>query len=227
MAGRKTAQIGLRGLRRGRDHGAVLALNGCSPAELRQALALARAFDRRPLLVAVDGGLRVFRAVRRIPDLFVGDGDSADPPTADLETVLFPRDKNFSDLAGALNEIRLRGARFASVAGLTGGRIDHAWANLFEIGRRANRFAGIVAPAPQATVVVTAEGCRIERAAGQTFSLFALSGSATVTLRGARWSLQRRQLAPGSHGLSNEARSRLELQVHRGTVALLLLARGA
>ena len=52
-------------------------------------------------------------------------------------------------------------------------------------------------------------------------SLFSLSASATVTLLGTDWELQRRRLRPGSHGLSNISGTELDLTVHSGTVALV------
>jgi len=175
------------------------------------------------MLVAVDGGLRTCRASGRAPDLFVGDGDSCGRVPSDIPAVTFDRDKDFSDLAGALRALTRSRVRVVGVAGLVGGRLDHEWANLFELGRQAKEFAGFVAPTARGTVVVTARGCRVDHADGRAFSIFALGGSATVSLRRARWVLERRRLFPGSHGLSNVAGPGLDLTVHRGAVALLLM----
>jgi thiamine pyrophosphokinase len=227
MGGRQAARIGLRGLaRRGQPRGAVLALNGARPSELQCAWDLLAGLTSEILLVAVDGGLKTCRAARRKPDLFVGDGDSVARVPGDVETLLFDRDKAFSDLGGSLLELRRRRVRVVTVAGLAGGRLDHEWANLFELGRHASHFAGILAPTPRGTVVVTSEGCKVEGAGGGIFSVFALGGSATVTLRGAEWALERRRLLPGSNGLSNIAEDPAELTVHRGTVAFVLLPEG-
>jgi len=227
MGGRQAARIGLRGLaRRGRPLGAVLALQGSRPSELERARELVSDSTDRILLVAVDGGLKTCRAARRTPDLFVGDGDSVARVPSDIDSVLFERDKDFSDLGGALVEMRHKRVKVIAVAGLAGGRLDHEWANLFELGRHASGFAGILAPTRRGTVLVTSHGGRISGAAGRTFSLFALGGSATATLSGARWPLARRRIQPGSHGLSNVAEEPVDLEVHRGTLALLLLPRG-
>jgi len=227
MRGRQAARIGLRGLpRRGQSRGAVLALQGSRPSDLERAWELAAELTDSILLVAVDGGLKTCRAARRKPDLFVGDGDSVVRVPRDVDAVLFERDKDFSDLGGALLEMRRKRVRVVAVAGLTGGRLDHEWANLFELGRHASEFAGILAPTSRGTVVVTSRGCRVAGVAGRTLSVFALGGAATVTLRGARWVLERRRLLAGSHGLSNIAEDPVDLRVHRGTVALLLLPVG-
>jgi thiamine pyrophosphokinase len=214
------AQLELRGLRRGRGtRGAILVLNGAARAELERAVTLAGRLGERCELVAVDGGLKTCRAAGRRPDLWVGDGDSTRAIPTGIPTVVYPSDKDVSDLGAALNEVARSGARFVVVAGLLGGRLDHEWANLQELGTRSAPFAGILAPTRRGTVLVTRRGCRARTVSGRTFSLLVLGGAATVTLRGARWRLDRKQLRPGSRGLSNVTGERLDLTVHRGAVA--------
>ena len=225
MASGERPQMELRGLKkRGEILAACLALEGAGQAELKRATAFSAMMADRCILVAVDGGLRTCRAARLRPDLFIGDGDSLrqKAPT-DIPTVVYPRDKDFSDLAGALTELRKRKVQLVTVAGLTGGRLDHEWANLMELGSGSRAFAGLVAPTHRGTVVITSHGCKAVTVRDRTFSIFALNGAATVTLRGSRWELQRRRLRPGSQGLSNRTGTELDLTVHTGTVALVLL----
>ena len=136
---------------------------------------------------------------------------------------LFDREKDFSDLAGALAELRRRRVQVVALAGLLGGRLDHEWANLLECGSAARSFAGLLAPTDRGTVVITRHGCRMVTVRGRTCSLFALEAGATVTLRGTRWELERRRLRPGSHGLSNVSGTELDLTVHQGVVALVFV----
>lgn len=217
-------QIELRGMkRRASVHGAVLVLTGARVPELRRASALAGSLGERCLLVAVDGGLRTCKRGGRRPDLFVGDADSARAPTNGMPTVIFPRDKDFSDLAGALEELKRRKVQFAVVAGLLGGRVDHEWANLLELGWWSRHFAGFLAPTDRGTVLITSKGCAMATVRGRTVSLFALGAQSTVTLKGTRWELNRRRLKPGSHGLSNETGTELDLTVHTGAVAVVFV----
>jgi len=221
---RDDARIEFRATRRplaGRH--AVLVLNGASVAGLSRAYRWARRPGAPPLLVAVDGGLATCRKAGRKPDLYVGDGDSTRKRPRGIESIVFPRDKSFSDLSGALDELRRREVSMVAVAGMLGGRLDHEWANLLELAAHARRFAGIVAPTPRATIAITVEGCRVREVRGRTFSLFALNGKATVTLRGARWELRRHSLQPGSQGLSNRCKTEIDLEVHSGCVALALI----
>jgi thiamine pyrophosphokinase len=217
-------RLELRGLKkRGGVLAAVLVLEGASRAELKRASALTAMMADRCILVAVDGGLKTCRASRRRPDLYVGDGDSSRRTPTDIPAIVLSRDKDFSDLAGALAEMRTRKVQMLAVAGLTGGRLDHEWANLLEIAARARPFAGIISPTDRGTVVVTGHGCTAATVRGRTFSLFAMNATTTVTLTGTDWELQRRRLRQGSHGLSNVTGTELDLTVHSGVAALVLL----
>jgi len=200
-------------------------LRGAARAEVRRAVALARGLSDGCILVAVDGGWASCRACRLRPHLFVGDGDSARRIPTEVASVVYPVDKDFSDLAGALAEVARRRAQFVVVAGLLGGRVDHEWANLLEVGRRAGRFAAILAPTSRGMILITSRGCTAVTVPKRTVSLMVLGGSATVSLRGTRWELSRRRVRPGSHGLSNVTGARLDLAVHAGVVALIFPAR--
>ena len=220
-------QIQLRGLGRGRVRGALLVLEGASRAELRRACALCALLAESCLLVAVDGGLKTCQDTKRKPDLFVGDGDSAREIPATIPSVLYPQDKDFSDLSGALRELRKRRVQVVLLAGLIGGRLDHEWTNLLELGSWSRWFAGILAPTERGTMILTSRGCRVVTVRGRTFSLLALSGTATVSLRGTRWTLRRRRIRPGSLGLSNVTGTQLDLTVHAGSVALVFPEAGS
>ncbi|MCP3978440.1 MAG: thiamine diphosphokinase [bacterium] len=178
------------------------------------------------LLVAVDGGVDTCRAGRRRPALFVGDGDSAGEIPEGIEEIAFSREKDWSDFAGALDESSRRDVDVVLVAGLLGGRLDHEWANLLEVARHAGDFAAILAPAERAQVLVTCRGGEMQTIRKRTFSLFSLSATASVSMRGARWELDEKTLRQGSLGLSNVTGADLDLIVHRGTVALVFPASG-
>lgn len=219
------AQIELRGLKkRGQLLAAILVLQGARQAELSRASALCATMADRCLLVAVDGGMRTCRAAGRRPDLWVGDADSFTRKLpADVDALRLPKDKKFSDLSAALSEMRQRKVQIVFVVGLAGGRIDHEWANLFELSSHSRSFAALLAPTARATIVVTRHGCKTATVKGRTFSLFSLGSSAVVSLSGTRWEMARQRLKPSSHGLSNLTGTELDLQVHSGVAALVIL----
>ncbi len=208
-----------RSRRRGRA--AVLVLEGAGAADLRLALSAAAPFDPNALLLAVDGGLATCRAIRRRPDLFVGDLDSTRDAPRGITSRIYSAAKDFSDFSGALAEARLLGADVAVIAGLLGGRLDHEWANLLEVGAVAPGFAGLLAPSARGLVVVTALGVRARTVSRRHVSVFALGRGARVSLRGTLWTLAKRRLVPGSLGLSNITGESLELDVHAGVAALV------
>jgi len=216
----RSPRIRFKGTRANQGRIGVLALNGCPKEELRVADAWARGAGREVFRVAVDGGLRAWRALGVACDLYAGDADSSSPPTG-MEAARYDRDKSFSDLAGALREVRRRALRVVVVAGLTGGRLDHEWVNLHELAAHARHFAGMLAPTPRGWVVVTSCGVTAETRAGRTFSLLALGGRTRVDLGGARWTLRDARLGPGSRGLSNVSGKRLTLSVSSGTACLV------
>jgi thiamine pyrophosphokinase len=215
--------VKLRGLpREGRVTGAVLALNGASGSDLERTAALLEALAERPLLVAVDGGLASCRQLGLVPQLLVGDGDSIDVAVPEgLPAVPYPADKDFSDLCGALREASRREIQVVGVAGMLGGRLDHEWANLFELTNWAGSFAAILSCGVRGTVLITRHGFRAATREGRVVSTFPIAGAAEVTLRGARWPLDRATLRPGSHGLSNETGSEFDLVVHDGVVVVV------
>ena len=92
-----------------------------------------------------------------------------------------------------------------------------------ELAGRSRWFAGIIAPTDRGTVVVTSHGLKVATVRGRTFSVFSLNAGSTVSLSGTEWELTRRRLRPGSHGLSNITGTELDLTVHTGVVALILL----
>ena len=122
---------------------------------------------------------------------------------------------------GALTEASNLGATIAVVAGLLGGRLDHEWANLLEVGTAASRFAGLLAPSERGLLAVTSTGLRAQATAGEYVSVFALGGGARVSLRGTRWPLSKRKLSPGSLGLSNVAMGEVSLVVHTGVAGVV------
>jgi thiamine pyrophosphokinase len=218
---RQIAFVGRGSRKRARRRAVVVALEGAIRGDLTRAFSLAGPFDREPLLVAVDGGLSACRALRHRPDLFVGDLDSARRRPIGIASRIYPVAKDFSDFSGALLEARRLGADVVVIAGLLGGRLDHEWANIFEVGATARDFAGVLAPSSRGLVIVTATGVRLRTEPRRDVSVFALGRSARVSLRGAVWTMAKRRLASGSLGLSNVTGGRLALDVHEGVAALV------
>ena len=87
-------------------------------------------------LIAVDGGLRHLLALKRFPDLLIGDLDSITSQELqacidqDVEILRFKAEKDESDLELALLEALKRGYSDLTIANAGGGRVDHLLSNL-------------------------------------------------------------------------------------------------
>ena len=87
----------------------------------------AGAFDA---VIAVDGGFASLADVGCAPDLAIGDFDSLGYVPEGVEVLVFPPEKDASDMELALGEAVARGADAVEVYGALGGRLDHTLANL-------------------------------------------------------------------------------------------------
>jgi thiamine pyrophosphokinase len=195
--------------------------------------ALRAALTREPapgFVVAADGGARHLDAVRRVPDLICGDGDSLG---SELERYrrqgvrleIHPADKDESDLELALAAAIRAGALAIDVHGaLAGARTEHALANELLLGApfldgvevvfhhhgsRLRRIGSV-----DAAGSATLHGC-----AGDYVSLLALDDPVSgVVTEGLRFPLRGEPLRLGStRGLSNEL---------EGSIATLATATG-
>lgn len=124
---------------------AIVCVNGeCSAAEL---LSFQQKFPTKEqldecLVVAVDGGIRHALALDLSVDWLIGDLDSVSNSaldsalTADTRVVRFPREKDATDLELALDELGSINIESVTMLGFTGGRLDHALANLLLLARK-------------------------------------------------------------------------------------------
>lgn len=94
--------------------------------------------------IGVDGGLKIFRKCGKIPTFMVGDFDTVEKEILQefmQKQVPMHQDaaeKDWTDTQAAIEAAIKKGCREIHVLGATGGRMDHALANLFclRIGER-------------------------------------------------------------------------------------------
>ena len=85
----------------------------------------------KPLVVCADGGYRHARAMGLVPDVLLGDFDSLGGALpAGVETVRYPREKDFTDSQIAVSYCLERGIKKLILLGAVGSRMDHSLANL-------------------------------------------------------------------------------------------------
>jgi len=81
-------------------------------------------------VLAADGGYVRAEELGLVPDAFIGDYDSSDPPQSDGETVFLPREKDMTDSEAAIDLALSRGYDRIFVLGGLGGRFDHTMGNV-------------------------------------------------------------------------------------------------
>lgn len=183
--------------------------------------------DPSARVIAADAGVAAAGVLGWSVDVAVGDFDSLAPGDVDRldelagEVRRHPRDKDATDLELALEVAAEFAPARVLVAGIEGGRPDHALANL--LVPASARFAvldiELVVEAGRAWVVRN----RLvgELPPGTIISVIPVHGSAEVSLAGVRWPLDRELLEAGTTwGVSNEisAPPPFSLDVHAGVV---------
>lgn len=186
----------------------VIIANG----RLRPSAALRDLVARADLLICADGGLRHARALGRAPQLVVGDFDSAPSDLASwarrhgAEFLRYPEVKDKTDTELALDAAVARGAGEVDFIAVSGGRPDHALANLLLLVTAARRgVRGRIHDGRCLIFLIDGEQ-PLPAEKGDIVSLLSLSGTSEgITTVGLRYPLESGVLAFGSSlGISNE-----------------------
>ena len=171
--------------------------------------------EKPDYLIAADRGLDVLLQTEYRPDLLLGDFDSTrlrDPRKLcgpGTECLVYPPEKDLSDLELALNLAVERKSTHISILGAAGGRMDHFLANLLDL--QIPLLAGIPAEIEdeQNRICLRDRSFEMfkENCFGKYISLLSLHQEmAQVSLRGFKYSGEgiclRRSGA--SYGISNE-----------------------
>lgn len=186
-----------------------------------------RALPPAAMCIAADSGLDHARRLGLLPDVVIGDLDSASPDAVDwarhqgVEICPYPTDKDQTDLELALEMAVAASPDRVVVAAIGGGRFDHLLANVAVLAD--DRFAGpdIDALVGTALVSVIRGQRRLRGQIGELVSLLATGGDALgVVTAGLRYPLQRETLRAGAaRGVSNVfAAQRAVVTVTQGTL---------
>ena len=188
-------------------HTALLFVNGDFP----QPEKILAQITPEDILIAVDGGLQHLTQHNLIPDLIIGDLDSADPDEVQrlkaqgVEVRQYPVNKDETDLELALNAAIERQPDLIWVVAALGARIDQTLGNIFLL----------IQPELSSIDVRLVDGLReifllrgsgiIEGSPGQRVSLLPLNGPAVnIRTEGLAYPLKGETLYPDrTRGISN------------------------
>ncbi len=193
----------------------IIFANGELP-DLEKARLLLRDDD---FIIAADGGTRHSLALGKIPNIIVGDLDSLpagfEISKFDNEVVLYPKDKNETDLELAIQHALTLNSEQVIILAALGGRLDQTLGNITLISdlrhgeQRANRQGGafdLRLDDGIEEVFFCREQVQINGASGDTVSLIPWQGEVTgIITTGLKWPLQKETLYPHkTRGISNE-----------------------
>jgi thiamine pyrophosphokinase len=179
-------------------------------------------------VVAADSGLRHAAALGVVPELWVGDFDSTEPEWLDayrgVERMVFEADKDQTDGELAVGQALSRGATSLLLAGAFGGpRPDHAFLHLsMALGLMDRDVETLLSSGGQEGVPLPHETSSFDYPAGTLFSILAFSELRGLSVRGAKWPLDRVAVPFGSSlTLSNVVTGRLSVSLGEGRALLL------
>lgn len=183
---------------------ALVVLDG----EFAPALALVRR-DRYATVLAADGALDGLLARDWLPDIVLGDFDSASDEALatarerGAQLVHTPQQEH-TDAEKALMYLLARGVDAIDVIGHAGPRLDHTLASLFAAARFAERAAiRFLDPVAEGTVLPAGRSLAIRGRVGCLCSTIALLPGA-FTANGFRWNVERRPVGGGvENSISN------------------------
>jgi thiamine pyrophosphokinase len=184
----------------------IIFANGQLP-NLEKARALLHDDD---FIIAADGGTRHALALGLMPNVIVGDLDSLpsdfEPSTFNGEIVLYPKDKNETDLELAIQHaLTLKPEQIIILAAL-GGRLDQTLGNIALISNLQPSTCNLQLNDGLEEVFFCRDHVEINGNSGDTVSLIPWQGEvAGIVTTGLKWRLQNETLYPNkTRGISNE-----------------------
>lgn len=162
-------------------------------------------------LIAVDGGLRHLMSMKLVPDLIIGDLDSANPERVQqfqdqkIEVRKYPEGKDQTDLELAIDAALGKQPKNIRIIGALGGRIDQTLGNIFLLTKPELADVDIRLIDGDQEVFLIQDSARINGEPGQRVSLLPLQGPVKgIRTVGLKYPLNNETLYPDqTRGISN------------------------
>lgn len=183
--------------------------------------------SRNDFIVCADGGYEYAVSAGIKPDMVIGDFDSSEfPKDLECEKIRLPVHKDDTDTMYCVKECIKRGYKDFLLFGMTGGRIDHSYANFCTLLYLSERDIKASVFDSENEIFVMTSGTRvIGNKTGHIFSIFPFGcGKCTVSLDGFEYGLEKSVLnADFPLGVSNVVRSdEAKITLHEGSAICML-----
>ncbi len=162
------------------------------------------------LVIGVDGTADLFYENNIVPDVLIGDFDTASPESVSAlekkgaELFYLPTEKNETDTEAAVDHAIQRGADKITILGALGGRTDHAISNIMMLVRADSKGAKCRIIDSTCELFASNGDFTLSGRPGQTVSILPLTGEIRVSAFGLKYPLYSLLLKWGSsRGISN------------------------
>lgn len=182
-------------------------------------------------IICADGGLNYLDSMNIVPDLIVGDFDSADisllKKYKDIKIKKFLPEKNFTDTEIAIEEAVALGYKEIIIFGATGTRLDHTMANILLIEKYIKKGINIRIVDNNNYIQILNEDISLNKKEGYYLSIIPITENIEgITLKGFKYPLENVKVNRGSTlCISNEITdAKAQIQIKNG-IGLLFLSR--
>lgn len=161
-------------------------------------------------MIAADGGYEYCLQEGLTPHLLLGDFDSLTVIPTDISILRYPSEKDDTDTMLAIKEGLSRGYRRFQLYGCGGGRLDHTLGNLQALSFLAKEGAqGFLYTETEVFSAIFNDTLLLPAREDGLFSVFCLGHDLSVTIRGAKYPLEKKHLrADLPLGVSNRFQSK-------------------
>ncbi len=179
-------------------------------------------------VIAADSGMKHAAVLGLLPELWVGDFDSADVDLResyrDTPRLTFPVAKDITDGEIAVRTALEKGATDIILVGAFGGQFDHALAHMTQLVGLAERNIDTFATSGAEEAWPLLNSLTFwQIAKGTRISIIGLTALKALSIIGVRWPLNKRDVPVGSTlTLSNEAVGDVAITLETGRALVML-----
>lgn len=197
----------------GKNHSykSILALNGDLPSK--------SFFNSSLPLIAADGGVNRLNKLGLMPDVIVGDLDSADSALLMQTEVIYRPDQNSCDFEKSLDYLKSENLLPAIITGISGGMIDHIMQNM-------NLFlnSGCIFYAPPIVAYGFTKGVSKKFFLPLNSKISIIGINAVISSMGLKWELDNYAMDfPGANSSFNRnIEKEVTIKLHKGQAIVMI-----
>lgn len=177
-------------------------------------------------IICADGGYDLAKSINVVPNIVIGDFDSASSANITGNVIKLPVKKDDTDTMMCIKYALKNNYKDILILGATGARLDHTIANLISL-KYVYKNGGMAALADENTYIIyTEDNFEINNKEGATVSVFPFGcESAEVTLTGFEYEIKNYIMTSEFPiGVSNISKKAAAVKVHSGGVIVIINA---